>query len=121
MMNIQFMTKENAITVKDSWTGKDTLVYIPNFDELVKNASCEEEIEAIRETEKRIKAGKVFKGFTFEIVYMVYEKAFVMNWETGKQEWVMKWQMMQHPWIRDYKDVYKTKEQMIEEIERMYR
>ena len=121
MMNIQFMTKENAITVKDSWTGEDKLVYIPNFDELVKNASCEEEIKAIREIEERMKSGNtVFQGFAFEIVYMVYEKALVMNWETMKQEWKMKWQMMQHPWIRTFDGVYDTKEQMIEKIERMY-
>lgn len=121
MLNIQFMTEENAITVKDNWTRKDTLVYVPNFDELVKNASCEEEIKAIREVEERMKSGKsICKGFAFEIVYMVYEKALVMNWETKKQEWVMKWQMMQHPWIRTWDGVYNTKEQMIEEIERMY-
>lgn len=121
-MNIQFMTKENAITVKNNWTGKDELVYIPNFDELVKNASCEEEIKEIRETEERMKSGKsIFKGFTFEIVYMVYEKALVMDRETKKQEWKMKWQMMQHPWIRSYEGVYKTKEEMIEEIESMYK
>lgn len=120
-MNIQFMTKENAITVKDNWTGKDTLVYVPNFDELVKNASCEEEIAAIREIEERTKSGKsIFKGFAFEIVYMVYAKSLVYNRETKKQEWKMKWQMMQHPWIRTFDGVYATKEEMIEEIERMH-
>lgn len=122
MLNIQFMTKENAITVKDNWSGKDTLVYVPNFDELVKNSSCEEEIKAIREIEERMNSGKsIFKGFAFEIVYMVYEKALVMDWETKKQEWKMKWQMMQHPWIRSFDGVYATKEEMIEEIESMYR
>ena len=121
MMNIQFMTKENAITVKDNWTGEDKLVYIPNFDELVKNASCEEEVKAIREIEERMKSRKTFlQGFAFEIVYMVCAKALVMNKETKKQEWVMKWQMMQHPWIRTWDGVYSTKEQMIEEIKRMY-
>lgn len=122
MLNIQFMTKENAISVKDSWSGKDTLVYIPNFDELVKNASCEEEIKAIREIEERMNSGKsIFKGFAFEIVYMVYAKALVMDWETNKQEWKMKWQMMQHPWIRSFDNVYASKEEMIEEIESLYR
>lgn len=122
MLNIQFMTEENAITVKDNWTGKDTFAYVPNFDELVKNASCEEEIKAIREIEERMKSGKsILKGFAFEIVYMAYEKAFVYNKETKKQEWVMKWQMMQHPWIRTWDGVYNTKEQMIEEIEAMYK
>lgn len=120
-MNIQFMTKENAITVKDNWTGKDTLVYLPNFDELVKNASCEDEVKAIREIEERYTSrNSIFKGFAFEIVYMSYEKAFVMNWETKKQEWVMKWQMMQHPWYKSCDNVYATKEEMIAKIEKMY-
>lgn len=120
MKNIQFMTEENAITVKDSWTGKDTLVYVPNFEELINNASCEEEVKAIKETEERIKEGKVFKGFTFQIVYTSYEKALVYNKETKKQEWVMKWQIMQYPWIRTDNGIYHTKEQMIQKIEAMY-
>ena len=117
--NIQFMTKENAITVKDTWTGKDTLAYVPNFDELVENASCEEEIEAIREIESRMKNDKSY-AFAFEIVYMAYHQALVYNHETGKQEWVMKWQMMQHPWIRTWDGIYTTKEQMVQDIEAMY-
>ena len=122
MMNIQFMSKENAVTVKDNWTGKDTLVYVPNFDELVKNASCEDEVKAIREVEERMSSGKSwFKGFTFQIVYMSYEKALVYNKETKKQEWVTKWQMMQHPWHESIYGVKDTKEQMIEKIEAMYR
>ena len=118
MMNIQFMKAENAVTVKHPWTGKDELAYVPDFDELVKNASCEEEIKAIRETEESLKSGKsLFKGFAFQIVYMSYEKALVItDRKTLKQEWVMMWQMMQHPWIEGM-----TKEQMIEKIERMYR
>ena len=118
-MNIQFMTKENAITVKDNWTWQDTLRYIPNFDELVKNASCEEEVKAIREIEERFKQKPEWYAFTFEIVYMSYEKALVMNKETRKQEWVMKWQMMQYPWHRTYEGVYATKEEMIAKIESM--
>lgn len=120
MKNIQFTTKENAITVKDNWTGKDTLMYVPNFDELIRNASCEEEIKAIKEVEERIKSNK-FKGFTFQIVYMSYEKALDYNRETKKQEWVMKWQMMQYPWIRTEDGIYNTKEQMIQKIEAMYK
>ena len=69
----------------------------------------------MKETEKRIKAGS-FKGFAFQIVYMSYEKALVLNKETMKQEWVMKWQMMQHPWYPDM-----TEEQMIAKIETMYK
>lgn len=122
MMNIQFMKEENAVKVKDSWSGKDTLAYVPDFDELVKNASCEEEIAAIRDVEERMKSRKsLFKGFAFQIVYMSYEEALVYNRETGKQEWVMKWQMMQHPWYQSYDGVKDSKERMIEEIERHYR
>ena len=122
-MNIQFMTKEaNGIpTGEFDWKGEEKFVYVPNFDELVKNASCEDEIKAIRETEEIMKSGKsIYKGFAFEIVYMVYTKTFVMNLETKKYESVMEWQMMQHPWIRTFEGVYHTKEQMIEEIESMY-
>ena len=113
MMNIQFMTKENAITVKDNWTGEDRIVYVPNFEELIANASCAEEIAAIKEAEKKVKSDKGFFGFTFEIVYMKYEKT--LNPFTSK--WEMKWQMMQHPWFRTHEGVYHTKEQMIEIIE----
>ena len=52
---------------------------------------------------------------------MVYEKAFVMNRETKKQEWVMKWQIMQHPWIRTVDGVYVSKEEMIKKIENMHK
>lgn len=121
MMNIQFMGQENAVAVKDSWSGEDKFVYVPDFDELVKNASCEEEIAAIREVEERIKSGRsCFKGFTFRIVYMSYEKALVYNKETRKQEWVMKWQMLQHPWHETVWGVKDPKEQMIAKIEAMY-
>lgn len=121
MMNIQFMTEKNAITVKDSWTGKDVLAYVPDFDELAKNASCEEEAKAIREIEERFNKNPKSSAFAFEIVYTVYEKALVMNRETKKQEWVMKWQLMQHPWIRTVDGVYASKEEMIKEIENMHK
>ena len=97
-MNIQFMTEANAISVKDDWTGKNKTAYVPNFDELVKNASCEEEVKAIRETETRMTSGKsIFKGFAFPIVYMAYADTLVFDKETRKQHWEKKWQMMQHP------------------------
>ena len=35
-MNIQFMTEKNAKIIKDSWTGEDKTVYVPDFEELVK-------------------------------------------------------------------------------------
>ena len=123
MMNIQFMTKEeNGIpTGEFKWNGEERCVYVPNFDELVKNASCEEEIKAIREIEKRMTSGNpIHKGFAFQIVFMAYAKSLEYNKETRKQEWVMKWQMMQHPWYESLDGVKHTKEQMIEEIEAVY-
>ena len=123
MMNIQFMTEENAVTVKDSWTGEDKKVYVPNFDELVKNASCEEEVVKIREVEERMKNDKrgLFKGFAFQIVFMSYEKTLKQDLKTGKIEWVMEWQMLQHPWYRTLDNVFATKEEMIAKIEKMRR
>lgn len=119
-MNIQFMTEKNAKIIKDPWTGEDKTVYAPDFEELVRNASCQEEIDAIRETEATLNNKKsCFKGFFFQIVYMVYTKALVYNSKTRKQEWVEKWQMCQHPWIRSYDGVYKAKEEMIHQIETM--
>lgn len=119
-MNIQFMTEKNAKIIKDPWTGEDKTVYVPDFEELVRNASCQEEIDVIRETEATLNNKKsCFKGFFFQIVYMVYAKALVYNSKTRKQEWVEKWQMCQHPWIRSYDGVYKAKEEMIHQIETM--
>ena len=119
-MNIQFMTEKNAKIIKDSWTGEDKTVYIPDFEELVKNASCQEEIDAIRETEAMLNNEKsYFEGFLFQIVYMVYAKALEYDSKTHKREWVEKWQMYQHLWIRSYNGVYKTKEEMIHQIEMM--
>lgn len=119
-MNIQFMTEKNAKIIKDPWTGEDKTVYVPDFEELVKNASCQEEIDAIRETEAMLNNEKsCFKGFFFQIVHMVYAKVLEYDSRTHKQEWVEKWQMYQHPWIRDYNGVYKTKEEMIHQIETM--
>ena len=120
-MNIQFMTDENAITVKDEWTGEDKQLYIPNFDELAKNASCEEEVQAIREIEARFAEHPTRYAFVFRIVFMAYTDALVTNKETKKQEWVKKWQIMQHPWYKTWDNKYHTKAQMREEIESYYK
>lgn len=86
----------------------------------MRNASCQEEIDAIRETEAMLNNEKsYFKGFLFQIVYMVYAKALEYDSKTHKQEWVEKWQMYQHPWIRNHDGVYKTKEEMIHQIKMM--
>ena len=110
-MNIQFMTKENnGVYVKDNWTGRPTLNFIPDFDEMIKNASCEEEADKIREIKERHENNKdgLFSGFAFPIVYMTYKKEWdcFKGW-TGKKTW----QMMQHPWYHGC-----TKEEMLQEI-----
>lgn len=76
-MNIQFMTEKNAKIIKDSWTGEDKTVYVPDFEELVKNASCQEEIDAIRETEAMLNNEKsYFKGFLFsDCIYGICKSA----------------------------------------------
>lgn len=78
-MNIQFMTEKNAKIIKDSWTGEDETVYVPDFEELVKNASCQEEIDAIRETETMLNNEKsYFKGFFFRLYIWYMQK----RWNT---------------------------------------
>ena len=118
-MNIQFM--EKTVTIKDSRTGKDIIQYVPDFDELAKNASCEEEVEAIRETEKKF-AEWTEKGllnlasFPFQIVYLEYRRTLKQNFKTNEMKWVNEWQILQHPWYQAEGKKY-TKEQMIEIIE----
>lgn len=109
-MNIQFMSKENnGIYVEDNWTGEPTLHYIPNFDELIANASCEEEADKIREIKERFSTDEKFFAFSFPIVYMAYRD----EWDCSKG-WTGRktWQMLQHPWYYGC-----TKEEMIKEIE----
>lgn len=115
-MNIQFMTKEkNGVpTGEFDWRGEERCRFIPDFEEMIKNASCEDEANAIRETQEWLNKG-LFDGFTFEIVFMAYAKA--VDFRTGKS--TMKWQMMQHPWYRSELGVYETKERMIEDVKRI--
>jgi hypothetical protein len=112
-MNIQFMTVEkNGIpTGEKDWKENPRYRYMPDFEEMIANACCEEEAEAIRETENLLK--KWDAAFNFEIVYMVYKPA----WDPNKGHTETKWQMYQHPWYRDQNGVYDSKEQMIELIE----
>lgn len=119
MMNIQFMTAEaNGVESTHSYTGAPETVYLPNFDELIANASCTEEVEMLKDAKARFESGNpLFKGFAFEIVYTVKAKS--LNLRTLK--WEEKWQLMQHPWIRTWDGVYATKEEMIKEIENLYK
>lgn len=122
-MNIQFMTDEaNGIpTGKIDWNGDAEYRYIPNFDEMKKNASCEEEIEAIEKVQEMIDSG-FFNGFAYEIVYTDLIDAIRQD-GNGKIQVVKEWQMLQHPWYRHYegrKRVFDSKEKMIADIEANY-
>ena len=112
-MNIQFMTKEkNGVpTGKFDWRGEERCRFIPDFDEMVKNASCEAEADAVKEVQTLLNDG-LFDGFTFEIVYMAYAKS--VDFVTGESK--MKWQMMQHPWYRTHDGIYATQDEMINDI-----
>lgn len=118
-MNIQFMTKEaNGVASKHSYTGEPTIVYVPNFDELIANASCDEEVEMLEDTKARFESDNpLFEGFPFEIVYTVKTKSL----DPYTWKWEEKWQLMQHPWVRTFDGVYASKEEMIEQIQNMYK
>lgn len=114
-MNIQFMTAEkNGIpTGEKDWRGEERYKYIPDFKELISNASCEEEVEAICKVREMIQK-KLFDGFTFEIVFTAYRDEWdFTEGHTGRKTW----QLLQHPWYRSEDGVYKTKEEMLEDIE----
>lgn len=115
-MNIQFMTKEsNGIERAHTFTGEKEIAYIPNFKELIKNASCDEEIEMLKDAESRFNKNPKMYGFAFEICYTVKAKSL----DPFTCKWSDKWQLMQHPWTREYKGPKATKEEMIETIERL--
>ena len=115
-MNIQFMTAANAVTTKSG-----AVKYLPDFDSLIANASCEEEAEAIRNRVKWYEDRGRKMTFTFEIVCTAFVKGFRQNLKTGKFEDYEEWQIHQHPWYRSGDGVYWTKEQVVEEIERFYK
>lgn len=112
MMNIQFMTRENneVRKVKDVF-GNEREAFVPNYDELIKNASCEEEVEMLENAKKRNEA------FAYEIVHTIYTRVLKYDFNTGKQYFTKEWTLYQHPWYCSYEGVYKTKEEMIENIE----
>lgn len=114
--NIQFMTRANngVPTGEKNWDGTPKMVYIPNFAEMLRNASCKEEADAIREVMQMIGKG-VFDGFAFEVVFMVYAKHW--NCLDGKFDG-MQWQMFQHPWYVSNGD-HVSKETIVRGINKM--
>lgn len=99
--------KNGIQTGEYEWNGNPKYRFIPDYEELLANATCEEEAEAIREAERIMT-----EGFTFEIVFTM--RAMSYDFRTGKGQ--MKWQVMQHPWYRSYDGVYDSKETMIRQI-----
>lgn len=107
-MNIQFMTaKENGIpTGEMHWSGKPVYRYIPDFNKMLENASCEEEAKAIENVKEMIEK-KLFDGFVFEIVFT----AIADHWDFYSGKLGRTWQVLQFPWYDG-----KSKEEMLEEI-----
>ena len=107
-MNIQFMSRTKE--VKDPLTGDITIVYIPDFDELISNASCKEEVDMLEEVRGYINNERhPFKGFTFQICYTCK----VRNLESE----VECWKLYQTPWV-ECNGKKMSKEYMIESIRR---
>ena len=109
-MNIQFMTADtNGIaTGEKRWNGQPEYKYIPNYDLMIANASCEEEVEAIQKIRELCK-----DGFAFEIVFTIYAKCLnprTLEWEHG-------WTIYQHPWYEDEFGNKVSKEEMLKDIE----
>ena len=118
--NITFMTPEkNGIpTGTKDWRGRPKYRYLPDFEEMLDNATCEGEVQGIREVMDMVKKGW-FDGFTFEVVYMVYTE----RWDCRKG-WTgeMKWEMFQHPWYEEqWTGEHVPKQRIIDEIERMHK
>lgn len=113
-MNIQFMTAEkNGVpTGEKDWRGEPRYRYTPDYAEMISHASCEEEIEAIKEAERVMKNG----GFTFEIVFTA--KALSIDPHTYESK--IKWQVLQHPWYRN-NGIYTSKEEMLKDIEETFK
>ena len=113
-MNIQFMTAErNGIpTGEKNWNGEPKYKYIPDYDDMIANASCKEEAEAINEARKTME--RFGEGFAFEIVYTAIAPH--VDFYTGERS--DRWEVLQHPWYRTENGYY-SKESMIKDIEEM--
>lgn len=116
-MNIQFMTSEgNGIpTGEKNYRGEPRYRYIPNYDLMIANATCEEEIEAIRQCREILSRHN--EGFAFEIVFTAIANS--IDPKTCKM--TKKWQVLQHPWY-EYADtgIKLSKEEMLERIEKEF-
>ena len=114
-MNIQFMTKANngIPTGEVDWKGRPVYKYRPDYDEMIANATGEEEANALRRAKETME--KMNDGFTFEIVFTAIA-THVDPWTCAHPP---TWQVLQHPWYRD-QHAYWPKEMMIEEIEKTY-
>lgn len=106
-MNIQFMTIGNngVPTSERTWKGDIVYRFIPNYDELLKRSSCEEESACIMDAKRMSDEGLL--DFTFPIVYTCYD-----NDGYGK----MKWHLYQHPWYMTEDGARKPKDEMIADI-----
>lgn len=106
-VNIQFMTEENAVYDKHG-----DKYYVPDFEELIRNASCQKEIDAILKCKKHMDDG-IFPGFTFQIVFTQIGLSTYPDWHYC-------WQVMQHPWYKNcYSGERYSKERMVRDVEEL--
>lgn len=69
VLTVEKVDAPNYQVMAESQKTKDG-VYIPDFDALRATASCDEERAYIDRVEEKIKAGKLFKGFRWNMVYI---------------------------------------------------
>ena len=112
-MNIQFMTEKKNGFPTDEYDYKGNPIYrfTPNYDEMIANATCEEEIRAICEAEAIM--DRIGNGFVYEIVYTAIAPS--VDPHTCKRS--MKWQVLQHPWYKNDDGTRRSKEEMLKDIE----
>ena len=113
-MNIQFMTaeKNGKPTGEKDWAGRPRYTYIPDYDELLKNATCDEERKAIINAKEIME--RFGEGFAFEIVYTARS----LHVDPYTCEHSLTWQLLQHPWHEDAWTLKKkSREEMIKDIE----
>lgn len=71
-INYQIMNESQLVEVK-GWYGEVDKKYLPNYDELIKNATCEEEAAKWEECKESNST------FTFQVVYATKQKC--GHWE----------------------------------------
>lgn len=67
-MKINYQIMSEKVKTNDGWCGQEKEAYKPNYDELIKNATCEEEAEYIRKVKERNST------FAFNMVYITKQK-----------------------------------------------